>query len=82
MQFRLLIGTIFILFIVALIKKPFKNRGRFKELINHLIVSLGTYYGMYIMLSTFGLEQNKSMAVAVGITAAVLLILNIFFRKV
>ena len=82
MHFRFLVGTLVIFFVIALIRKPFKHRAKFKELTNHLILSLCTYYVCFVLLSYLGLEQNKSMAIAVGVTAVVLLVVNIFFRKV
>jgi uncharacterized membrane protein len=81
MQLRLLIGTLLVMIVFAIITKPFKNKAKVRELVNHMMIALCTYYGSYGLLSFTSLEPNQAISIAIGITVVVLLVVNLFFRK-
>lgn len=81
MPLRVLLGTFVILLVLAVIKRPFRNKARLRELVNHMIIALAAYYGTFAVLTFFGYEQNKSMSAALIMVVVVMLVVNLFFRK-
>lgn len=81
MQLRLLLGTFIVLIVLAIIRRPFKNKAKVRELVNHMFIALGTYYGSYAVFSVFGVERNQGISAAIGVTCVVLVVVNMFFRK-